>query len=70
MVSKKIYKSAVRRNRIRRRVYEIVRQQLPKIESNRDLVFIVFSAEILTLPNEELVQTINQMLGSANVYKK
>ena len=33
VVSKKVHKGAVGRNRIRRRVYEIIRQELPKVTS-------------------------------------
>lgn len=70
VVSKKTHKSAVGRNRIRRRIYEIIRQKLPDIEPNRDLVFIIFSAETLATPHAELVQTIDQLFSSADVYKK
>ena len=70
VVSKKVIKGAVGRNRVRRRLYEVVRHELPKIEHNRDLVFIVFSAEVGILPHEELAHTIRQMFESADVYRK
>ena len=70
VVSKKVYKGAVGRNRIRRRIYEIVRHELPHIHDNQDIVHIVFSAEILALPHDELQSTIKQLLASASVYKK
>jgi len=70
VVSKKTYKGAVGRNRIRRRLYEIMRHELPSIEYNRDIVLIVFSAEVLSVPHEELVQLVRQLLESADVYKK
>lgn len=70
VVSKKTHKGAVGRNRIRRRLYEIIRQELPRIEHNRDMAFIVFSSEVLSLPHEELKTTVIQLLESADVYKK
>lgn len=70
VVSKKVYKGAVGRNRIRRRIYEIVRLHLPNIEQNTELVIIVFSAEILALPQDELKQTVEQLFQSAAIYKK
>ena len=41
VVSKKILKSAVGRNRIRRRVYEALRLELPKIQQPVDCIFII-----------------------------
>jgi ribonuclease P protein component len=70
VISKKVIKGAIGRNRVRRRVYEIVRQELPAIEPNSDIVFIIFSAEVRELPQTELVQSVKQMLESAGVYKK
>ncbi len=70
VVSKKVYKGAVGRNRIRRRLYEIIRHELPQINDNQDLVFIVFSSEILTMPFDEVQSTVRQLLKTADVYKK
>lgn len=70
VISKKVIKGAIGRNRVRRRLYEIIRQELPLIEPNSDVVFIVFSAEVRELPQIELVQSVKQMLESASVYKK
>jgi ribonuclease P protein component len=68
VVSKKVYKGAVGRNRIRRRIYEILRQEVPKFHYNQDLVFIIFTSEVLTMPHEELKEAILQLLASADVY--
>lgn len=70
VVSKKVYKGAVGRNRIRRRIYEIVRQLLPRVNENQDIVLIVFSSEILTMPHEELQASIEQLFTTADIYKK
>lgn len=69
VVSKKVYKGAVGRNRIRRRLYEIIRQELPKINTNQDIAVIVFSSEILITPHQELSASVKQLFASAGLYK-
>jgi ribonuclease P protein component len=67
VVSKKVDKSAVRRNRIRRRVYEIVRAQQPEFKQPAALVFTVYSADIATMPSEQLAKTIKELLVTGRV---
>lgn len=69
VISKKVLKSAVGRNRVRRRVYEIVRQELPKLKPNSDIVLIMFSAEVFAMPHSELQQIVTTMLKSSDVYQ-
>lgn len=69
VISKKVIKGAVGRNRVRRRVYEVIRHELPKLQDNCDLVFIIFSAEVLSQPSPELAQAVQHLLGEAGVYK-
>jgi len=69
VVSKKVHKSAVGRNRIRRRIYEIIRHELPDFPSAHDVVVMVFSSEVLSLPAEELTETIKQLFVQADLYK-
>lgn len=68
VVGKKIHKSAVVRNRIRRRIYEIVRQHVPE-EQAYDLVFTVFSDKLAELPAEKLNKIIIGLLQAADVGK-
>lgn len=70
VISKKVIKGAVGRNRVRRRVYEIIRHELPRIQDNADIVLIIFSAEVRDMPAAELTQSIQQLLTDADVYKK
>jgi len=70
VISKKVLKSAVGRNRVRRRIYEIVRHELPKLQPDRDIVLIVFSSEVLSMPAKELTETIQQLFEPAGLYKK
>src|SRR5690348_10401184 len=54
VVSRKINKSAVARNRIRRRLYEAVRQLEADIISPHDIVLTVFHDNVLEEPAEKL----------------
>lgn len=69
VVSKKVIKSAVKRNRIRRRLYEAVRQEIPKINPQLDLVFVVISPEVLTAQSIEITETLQRSLTQADLYK-
>ena len=69
VVSKKVHKSAVGRNRIRRRIYEVIRQELPKVASSHDVVLLVFSSEVISMPQGELTETIQQLFESSGLYK-
>jgi ribonuclease P protein component len=64
VVSRKVSKSAVVRNRIRRRVYEQVR--LAKtVPLATDLVFTVFSEQVATLDSTKLQALIADLLEKA-----
>lgn len=67
VVSRKVNKSAVVRNRIRRRVYEVVRELAPRIREPYDLVFIVYSDQVATLPAEELRFRIIDRMEKAGI---
>lgn len=69
VVSKKVHKAAVGRNRIRRRIYEIIRHELPQLKSARDVVIIVYSSELLAMPTDELTSLIGQVFHQADLYK-
>ena len=69
VVSKKVIKSAVKRNRIRRRLYEVVRLEFSKINPQTDLVFIVVSSEVLVVPNQELKDNVMRSLQTLGLYK-
>ena len=67
VVSKKILKSAVGRNRIRRRVYEAIRLELPKIQKPVDCIFIINSKEILDTDFKDIQKKIRDLLKEANI---
>jgi ribonuclease P protein component len=67
VVSRKVSKSAVVRNRIRRRVFEIVRRQAGRISGPHDLVFSVYGEQLATLEQATLEQLITDQLKKAGV---
>ena len=69
VVSKKIAKSAVQRNRIRRRLYEAFRARLPQLPQGADVVCIVGSVEAQTVEFSELETALDQLLTEAGLYK-
>lgn len=69
IVSKKVVKSAVKRNRIRRRVYEILRRHWDAILSPTDLAFTVFAPEVGTMPAADLELQVLELLKQANLYQ-
>ena len=66
VVSKKVHKSAVVRNRIRRRIFELIRinqASLPPV----DIVITVFIDQIVGLPAKQLQDQIKELLSRINV---
>lgn len=62
VVSKKVSKSAVTRNRIRRRVYEAVRTQATAIHKPYDLVFMVYDEKVATVDAGQLQKNVSDLL--------
>lgn len=62
VVSKKVLKSAVGRNRIRRRIYEAIRLELPNIKKSRDYIFVIYDARVRTLPFSEIKAQIRSLI--------
>lgn len=62
VISKKVLKSAVSRNRIRRRVYEAIRLELHNFSAHKDCIFIIHSPQLAILPFAELQQLISRLL--------
>lgn len=67
VISKKVHKSAVGRNRIRRRVYEIVRHELPQFIATADIAIIVTNSEVLHVEHAELATMLHDLLVDAKV---
>ncbi len=67
VVSKKVSKSAVVRNRIRRRLYEALRAEAPAIKQPYDLVVTVFSDQITAITSEEVTKMVHAQLKQAKI---
>ena len=68
VVSRKVHKSAVVRNRIRRRIYEIVRTESHRINRPYDLVLTAYSDSLAEMPSAQLRQVILEKLEKAQVF--
>jgi ribonuclease P protein component len=62
VVSRKVSKSAVVRNRIRRRLYECVRTSSAGVAPGTDLVFTVFNEQLADMPAAELQAAVDELL--------
>ena len=67
VVSRKVHKSAVKRNRIRRRIYEIIRHHMPEFKTPSELVITVYQAEVADLSADDLQKAINELLKKARL---
>ena len=67
VVSKKIEKSAVKRNKIRRRIYEILRLNLEKIPEKTDYIFVVFSKDVEKMSFSELESLLGELVSEAKI---
>ncbi len=68
VVSRKVHKSAVVRNRIRRHMYEIVRGIGPRIDRPYDLVFTAYSDQLAEMPIKQLETAMIEKLEKAGVF--
>jgi ribonuclease P protein component len=67
VVSRKVHKSAVVRNRIRRRLYALIREELPPTTPPHDLIFTVFSDKVADASAPELRQAMASLLEKAGL---
>ena len=67
VVSKKVIKTAVGRNRIRRRVYEILRKNFALLPEKTDYIFVIFSPDVLKMPYNELEKMLGGLVEEARV---
>lgn len=67
VVSKKVAKKAVERNRIRRRLYEATRLKLPNIKAPHDIVITVFDKQLLQFSADDIDQIITKIFTKAQL---
>lgn len=69
VVSKKVHKSAVVRNRIRRRIYEQIRLQVSS-SIGVDMAFMIYDDAFATMSPEGLAGSVTQLLQKAGVLRE
>ena len=67
VVSRKVHKSAVVRNRIRRRIYEILRMNEPAMGGIYDIVITVFSEQVASMDAANLSEQVTGSLRKAGI---
>ena len=67
VVSKKVAKLAVERNRIRRRVYEALRTNMEYIPKKVDYVFVIYSKDVLTMDFKKLERVLGELVQESKV---
>ena len=67
VVSKKVEKLAVNRNRIRRKIYEVIRANLDSIPDKTDYIFVVFDKGLLKMKNEEIAEIMSKLISDSKV---
>lgn len=68
VISKKVHKSAVGRNRARRRIYAIIQDEIPRMPHVYDVAVIVSSSEVVTVSSDELKSQIVQLFEQSGLY--
>ena len=67
VVSKKVTKTAVSRNRIRRRVYEVLRENLDAIPKKQDYIFVVYDKNVGKMPYKKIVELVGKLVAESKV---
>ncbi len=67
VVSRKVSKFAVVRNRIRRRIYEVVRLQSADFNTVHDITILVYDEKLAILPANQLANEIHKLLKKAAI---
>ena len=65
VVSKKVEKTAVGRNRIRRRVYEAIRAEFQNAPKKQDNIFVIYSKDIATMDFTELCSSVRSLFSQS-----
>ena len=70
IISRKIHKSAVARNRLRRRIYEIIRGLDKDIIKPYEIVLTIFSDQLIEESPKSLNRLIKKQLSEAGILAK
>lgn len=70
IISSRISKKAIKRNKIKRQIREIIKSMLNKINNNYDIIFIVNSSAILDKKYGEIRELIISSLRGLKIYRQ
>ena len=70
VVSKKVHKSAVGRNRMRRRLYEILRHEIPALSATYDVALIITNSEVMAMEHTDLARSVTELFTQAGLYSR
>lgn len=70
IVTKKVFKAAPKRNRIRRRVYEVVRTNWGHIKPAHDVLISVYDQTATIMPYIDLEKSVIDMLKQAGIWQE
>lgn len=70
IVAKKVAKAAVKRNRIRRRIYEVLRRHWDELSGPYDFSLTVFDTSFLVMTADEVETSVVQLLREAGLLKR
>ncbi len=68
IVSKKVFKQAAKRNRIRRRLFEVICGRFGDINGAHDVSFTVFSGDVLLLPSQQLRDEVEHVMKNVGLF--
>jgi ribonuclease P protein component len=67
VVSRKVDKSAVRRNRIRRRIFALARPLMAELKQPTELVITVYQSEASAMPTDQLADAVDELFKKAKL---
>lgn len=68
VVSKKVIKASPKRNRVRRRVYELLRENWENIKGSHDIIITVYDPAVWDMPAEELKNELLHALRESQLW--
>lgn len=68
VISKKVIKASPKRNRVRRRVYEVLRTHWDTIKPSHDFLVTVYDPHYWEVPHEQLEAEIIEALTRSNLW--
>lgn len=68
VISKKVIKASPKRNRVRRRIYEALRNNWGQVKPSQDIMISVYDPSILVVTPEELAGELQKAMRQARIW--